>query len=107
MKNFIITILVVLGIIYLFGELSDRWFVLHLDDMHISDSIIGMVIAGCVAAGLLLMGFLLAVSLLGALFLAFAAAALGVVFVGIHLFWPLLFIGLIIYLIVGGNKETA
>ena len=107
MRQVIVTILAVIGVIYLFSALSESWFVLHLDEIEILDPLVRLIVFCRVAGGLILLGFLLTVSLVGALFLGLGAAILAVIFVGIHLFWPLLFIALIVYLIAGGNKQTA
>jgi len=107
MKNVIVSILAVIGAIYLFGALSESWFIMHLDDVEIIDPLIKLIVFCCVAGGLILLGFLLTVSLLGALFLGFGAAVLAVFFVGIHLFWPILFFALIVYLIIGDDKRSA
>lgn len=106
MKNVIVTILLVFGVIYLFGELSESWFILHLDDIEIVDPLIKLIVFCAVAGGLILLGFLLTVSLIGALFLGLAGAILAVIFVGIHFFWPILFIALIIYLVSGGKSQA-
>lgn len=107
MKNLIITILCVFGVIYLFGALSESWFVIHLNDIEIVDPLVSLMVFCCVAGGLILLGFLLTVSLLGALFLGLGGAVLAMIFIGIHFLWPLLFIALIVYLVAGGNKQTA
>ena len=106
MKNLIISILCVFGVIYLFGALSESWVVMHLHDIDIIDPLISLLVFSCVAGGLILLGFLLTVSLLGALFLGLGGAVLAVVFIGIHFLWPLLFVALIIYLVAGGTKHT-
>ena len=107
MKNLIITILCVFGVIYLFGALSESWFVIHLNDIEIVDPLVSLLVFCCVAGGLILLGFLLTVSLLGALFLGLGGAVLAMIFIGIHFLWPLLFIALIVYLVAGGSKQTA
>lgn len=107
MKNLIITILCVFGVIYLFGAVSESWFIMHLQHIDIIDPLVSLMVFSCVAGGLILLGFLLTVSLLGALLLGLGGALLAVVFIGIHFLWPLLFVALIIYLVVGGNKQTA
>ena len=106
MKNLIITILCVFGVIYLFGALSESWLIMHLDDIEIIDPLVSLLVFCCVAGGLILLGFLLTVSLLGALLLGLGGAVLAVIFVGIHFFWPLLFVALIIYLVAGDKKQT-
>ena len=106
MKNFIISILLVCGVLYLFGALSESWLVINLDGAGVIDPLVKLLVLGCIASGLILLGFLLTVSLLGALFLGLAAAIFAVVFVGMHLFWPILFIALILYLVVGGKRQA-
>lgn len=107
MKNLIVSILVVFGVIYLLGAISESWFMMHLDNIEIIDPLIKLILFFCVAGGLVLLGVLLTVSLIGAVFLGLGAAIFAVIFAGIHLLWPVLFIGLIIYLVAGGNKQTA
>ena len=107
MKNFLISLLVVLAVLYFWGELSQSWYLLHLTDVEIENPLVTLLVLCALAGGLILLGVLLTVSLLGALFLGFGAAVLAVLFVGIHLFWPLLFIALILYLVFGGKKQPA
>ena len=106
MKNLVLSILLVCGVIYLLGAASESWLFLYLDDFEVMEPLVSIIKFCCVAGGLILLGFLLAVSLLGALLLGLFGAVLAVIFVGIHLAWPVLFMALIVYLVAGGNKQT-
>ncbi|MCC2607895.1 hypothetical protein [Planctobacterium marinum] len=107
MKTIVIAILILMGIFFVFGELSEHWFIFHLDGAYIVDPFINAIVFCVVAGALILMGFLLAVSLIGALILGLGAALFGVFFIGLSLFWPVLFIALILYLVAGGGKQAA
>lgn len=42
MKNLIVSILVVFGVIYLLGAISESWFMMHLDNIEIIDPLINL-----------------------------------------------------------------
>ncbi len=106
MKNLLLTILIVIALCYLFGELSNHWFVLNWHHLDMTDPLIDFITLCVIAGVLILVGFFIAVSIVGALAIAFAAAFFGVLFVGLSIFWPILFLILIVYL-VSGNKKAA
>lgn len=107
MKKILVSLLLVIGVFYFVGELSDSWFIHQLGDIDIVDPVINLVLFCFIAAMLIMLGFFIAVSLLGAVVLGLIAAIFGVVFIGLHLFWPILFIILIVYLVVDGKQQSA
>lgn len=107
MKTIVIAILLLTGIFYVCGELSEHWFVFHLDGVNFVDPLVNAIVFCAVAGVLILLGFLLAVSLIGALILGLGATLFGVFFIGLSLFWPVIFVVLIIYLVAGGGKQAA
>lgn len=106
MKNLLITLFLVVATFYLLGEIADQFFVFHSHDFDYENPLIGGLIFCGVAGLLVLLGFCIAVSLFAALMLGLGAALVGVLFVGLHLFWPILFLFLIFY-VVFDNKKSA
>lgn len=99
MKNVIISILLVVAICYLLGDLADWVYTFHYHDLDFVEPLIGGIILCAVAAFLIMIGFLIAVSLFGALLMGFGAVLLGALFIGVNLFWPILLLILLVYLI--------
>ncbi|XOV80583.1 MAG: hypothetical protein ACFHVJ_06435 [Aestuariibacter sp.] len=105
MKNLVISIVLVIAIFYLVGNVADWFFMFHIHDLNFVEPLIAGIVLCGVAGFLILIGFLIAVSLFGALLFGFGAVLLGALFVGVNLFWPVLLLLLLVYLI--SDKKRA
>lgn len=106
MKNFLVSVLIVCGLIYIFGEMADHWFVFQLSGVDVIDPLVNFLVICGIAGLLIFIGFVIAVSLFGAVFIGLGAAFFGVLFVGLSVFWPILFIVLLVYLFSNSRKPA-
>ncbi|BDX07948.1 hypothetical protein [Planctobacterium marinum] len=107
MKTLLVAVLLLVGLTLLCDEPSFGWYAVHLDGLQMFEPFLEGLIFVIIAGALLLFGLFLAVSLVGALLLGFGAVLFSVLFIGLHMFWPILFLLLVIYLVAGGGKQTA
>lgn len=107
MKTLLIAVFLLVGLTLLCDEPSFGWYALQLDGLQMVAPFMEGLVFFIVAGALLLFGLFLAVSLFGALLLGFGAVLFSVLFIGLHMLWPILFLLLVIYLVAGGGKQTA
>lgn len=107
MKNLLIAILLAILITYSLGHLADNWLDLsiRMDDELLSplEAITGITIVGVVLA---IVGFVVAVSVLGAVFFAFFAVFVGLLVVGVSVFWPMILVCLIVVWLVKDKQPS-
>lgn len=107
MKTLLIALFLLVGLTLLCDEPSFGWYALHLDGLPVLTPFLEGLVYFVVAGAILLFGLFLAVSIFGALLLGVGAVLFSILFIGIHMFWPILFLLLIIYLVAGGGKQAA
>lgn len=107
MKTLLLLLLLLFVLSKVCGGWPLDWYSIHLDQFQIVDPLVEGIVFFAIAGTLIMFGFLLAISLLSAFFLAIAAVLFSILFIGLHMFWPVLFILLVIYLVAGGGKQAA
>lgn len=107
MKTLLLFLLLIFVLSKIGGGWPLDWYSIHLYQFQIVDPLVEGIVFFAIAGALIMFGFLLAISLLGALLLATGAVLFSIVFIGLHMFWPVLLLLLIIYLVAGGGKQAA
>ncbi|TKB45302.1 hypothetical protein [Thalassotalea mangrovi] len=99
-KSLILAILATLLLTYLFGNTVFSWLDMDIVvDDHVVEPIEGIAIAALVGIILFVVGLAVFISVFGTLILVVLGALIGLAFVGLTVFWPVLLVGFIVWLL--------
>ncbi|MGS2722034.1 hypothetical protein [Paraglaciecola aestuariivivens] len=107
-KNIILAVIIVAALTYGLGHIATDWFGMHLVltdyDLDASSSLLAVVVA---VAVMVIVGFIIAFSIVAAVGFAVIAALIGIVVVGLSVFWPFILVLCCILWLVRDKKTPA
>ncbi|CAB9495337.1 hypothetical protein [Alteromonas macleodii] len=107
MKNFLIALVIAIVLVNCLGNLVDSWLGMHL---VMSDELLSpwenVAVLSLIGVALAVVGFVVAISVMGTILLALGAGFLALLVLGVSAFWPIILIGIALYVLKNRNSAA-